>query len=217
VATVRYDNGQTDYEEIASSVTHGVGALLAAAGTAALVVVAARHGGAVDIVSSAVYGASLTALFTVSCLYHAVSDPNAKALLQLLDHCSIFLLILGSYTPLCFTVVKGGLGWALWGANAACAAVGIAFNLSDMHRWFKLSMTLYVAMGWMVVVAARPIVPLLRDANGLLLVLGGGLCYTAGCVFFTTRRPAFVHAIWHVFVLAGAMMHYIFMLLFIIG
>lgn len=202
---------QTLGEEIANSVSHGVGSLLGVAGLVILVVRAAMVGTAIDVVSMSLYGASLVILYTFSTLYHSITHTTAKKVLQVFDHCSIFLLILGSYIPISLCLIGGALGWVLFGINAACAIIGIVFNSIDLERWKKLSMVLYICMGWSVIMSIKPIVETVPPA-GLAFLVGGGVMYTLGIIFYKNKKLKYMHFIWHLFVLAGSILHFFFML-----
>jgi hemolysin III len=204
VTTARYSFG----EEVANSVTHGVGWLLSVGGLATLVTFAAITGGALRIVSCAVFGATLVLLYAASTLYHAIPSERAKHIFRVLDHSSIFLLIAGTYTPLCLVAVGGGWGWSLFGSIWFLALVGVLLNTIAHNRWRWLSIVLYVAMGWLVVIAIRPLVASV-STGVLVLIVGGGLAYTLGLAFYGWRRLPYGHAVWHVFVLAGSVLHYL--------
>ena len=207
-AKPRKVNDQSVGEEIGNAVTHGVGAALAIAGMVCMIVRAATKGTTIDIVSSAIYGSTLFILFMNSTLYHSITNFNVKKVLRVFDHCSIFLLILGSYTPLTLSLIGGARGWLLFGLNAACALTGITLNAIDLKKWKMLSLGLYVIMGWSVVLFGKTVIDLV-DVRGLLLLILGGVFYTTGIVFYVVHKKYF-HFIWHFFVLAGAIAHYFF-------
>ncbi len=194
-------------EEILNAISHGVGALLAVAGLVLLVVRAAKYGGAINVVSVAIFGASMIVLYLVSCLYHALAESKGKRVFQVLDHCSIFFLILGTYIPLCLVNIGGVLGWTVFGVNAACAVVGIVLNAVNMKRWKKLSMVLYVVMGWMCLIALPSIYRSLPTMGFVFLVLGG-VCYTVGILFYRQKEKLYRHGVWHFFVLAGTVFQF---------
>jgi hemolysin III len=195
-------------EEVANSVTHGVGWLLSICGLAILVTFAAITGGALRVVSCAVFGATLVTLYAASTLYHALPSERAKHVFRVLDHSAIFLLIAGTYTPLTLVAVGGPWGWSLFGAVWALAVVGVLLNTIANGRWRWLSLTLYVSMGWLVVFAIRPLVAAV-STGVLVLIVAGGLAYTLGLVFYGWRRLPYGHAVWHLFVLAGSVLHYL--------
>ena len=204
---------QTRAEEIANSVSHGVGVALALAATPILIVGAAHRGGAGPIVGAAVFGASMILLYLASTLYHAFPKGRGKSFLQKMDHSAIFLLIAGTYTPFTLGVLGGPWGWSLFGVVWGIATVGIILKVMAGVRYKRLSAAMYVAMGWMVLIAIHPLwtgVP----AWGLALLLAGGLAYTLGVVFYLAHTIPFGHLIWHVFVLAGTTCHFFAVLWF---
>ena len=194
-------------EEIVNAITHGVGALLAIAGLVLLVVKAARFGTAIHVVSVTLFGSAMILLYLCSCLYHALAECKGKRVFQVLDHCTIFLLILGTYIPICLVNIGGALGWTLLGLNTACAVVGIVLTAVNMKRWKKVSMVLYVTMGWMCLIALPAIYRGL-DPMGFSFLVLGGLCYTVGILFYRQKEKLYRHAVWHVFVLAGTIFQF---------
>ena len=194
-------------EEIANSVTHGVGFLLGVAALSVMVVFAAIHGTAWHIVSCAVYGTTLTLLFAASTLYHSLPWPRTKAILKIIDHSAIYFLIAGTYTPFLLVPLRGPLGWSLFGVIWGLALGGVGFKIFFAGRFKVLSTLIYVGLGWMVVIAIRPLYQTL-PLGGLLWLVAGGLFSTLGTVFYLKRRIPFNHAIWHAFVLAGSLCHF---------
>jgi hemolysin III len=194
-----------------NSITHLVGAVLALVGLIVLVVQAALHGGALRIVSASVYGASLLILYTSSTLYHSVKGAAKRAFRQL-DHVAIYLLIAGTYTPFTLVVLGGRLGWWLFGAVWTLAVVGVLQEFRKAKGQRILSLVIYLGMGWVGILAFRPLAGALGTA-GLVGLFGGGLFYTAGVAFYALDRkiPAF-HGVWHLFVLAGSLAHYLVIL-----
>lgn len=192
-------------EEIANSVTHGLGALASVA-VLPFLVVAALPGGVPSVVGSAVFGASLVLLYTTSTLYHALARNRAKKVFRVIDHSAIFVLIAGTYTPFTLGLLRGAWGWSLFGVVWGLGAAGIALTASLGIRFPKASTAVYIAMGWLIVVAFKPLMAHLPPA-GLAWLAAGGLSYTGGAVFYGWRRPRFQHAIWHLFVLAGSFCH----------
>ncbi|MDT8436743.1 MAG: hemolysin III family protein [Gemmatimonadota bacterium] len=197
---------QSRREEIANSVTHGVGAAASLAVGTGLVTLAALRGDALHVVGAAVFAASLVVLYTLSTLYHAIPAPRIKRRLKVADHCAIYGLIAGSYTAFLLGGVRSGAGWALLATAWGLAAAGIVFKLFFTGRFPRLSTALYVAMGWMVVLAAKPVSDAL-PGSVLAWMAAGGLAYTAGVGFYASRRIPFAHAIWHLFVMAGSTLH----------
>jgi hemolysin III len=194
-------------EELANTLTHGVGAVLSAVGLAVLALVASRRGPAAVLVGCVVFGAALVVLYTASTLYHAVSHPRAKGVLRAVDHSAIFLLIAGTYTPFTLVSLRGPWGWSLFAVVWSLAVAGIALRLALRRRPTALFVALYLAMGWCVVVALRPLVAAVPPA-GVALLVAGGLAYSVGVVFYLWRSLPYHHAIWHAFVLAGSGLHY---------
>lgn len=202
------DRPQTGGEEIANAVSHGLGLLLAIAALPVLVVVAARHGSAVNIVAAIVFAVTMMLLYLVSTLYHAVPEGRFKAFLNRVDHAAIYLFIAGSYTPFALGVLQGRWGWMLFGAVWAMAAAGVAVKLLNLLTHPLWSTGLYVAMGWSALLAAGPLIHAMPLA-GLLWLLGGGLAYTAGAVVFIfDSRAKYLHFTWHLFVLLGTTCHF---------
>lgn len=198
---------QTLGEEIANAVSHGSGAALAAAGTVLLIIKACVYSSAISVVSAALYGASLILLYTFSSLYHSITNGTAKKALRVFDHCSIFLLILGSYIPISLCLIGGALGWTLFGVNTFCAAAGIALTSINLERWKKISMALYVIMGWSVVLSAKTVISSM-EPRGLMLLLAGGIFYTLGIAFYKNKKIKYMHFVWHIFVLCGSILHF---------
>ena len=200
-------------EEIANAVSHGVGALLAIAGTVIAIVMAAIHTSGIGVVSAVLYGASLILLYMFSTLYHSLTNVSAKRVFRIFDHCSIFILILGSYIPICLTLIGGALGWVLFGVNAFCAVLGIVFNSINLDRWSKASLVLYLIMGWSIIFSIKPFLAVV-DKSGLPLLVLGGVAYTLGIIFYKAK-PKYMHFIWHLFVLAGSVLQYFFILFYV--
>jgi len=202
-------------EEIANSITHGVGLLLAIAGLATLVAFAVLRGTAWHIVGCSIFGATLVLSYLTSTLYHSIPSARAKSILRIFDHCAIFLLIAGTYTPLMLVNLRGPWGWSILGVVWGIATLGIVFKVTMLRKWTVVSVVLYVAMGWVVVVATKPLLSAVAPA-GLLLLLLGGLAYTGGVIFYGLRRMPYHHAVWHLFVLAGSVLHFFAVLFYVI-
>lgn len=195
-------------EEIANGVTHGLGLLLSIVGLYALVALTSAYGNAWHVVGCTVYGASLVLLYGVSTLYHGLQNATWKRVLRRVDHIAIFLLIAGTYTPFTLVNLRGPFGWTLFGLVWGLAVLGIVFKLVWGHRLEWLSLALYLTMGWICVIAAKPIIEAI-PTNGLLWLLAGGLCYTAGTIFYALNHSVrYFHAVWHIFVLAGSALHF---------
>jgi hemolysin III len=202
-------------EEIASSVVHGLGALLSIAGVAVLATLAALRGGASHVVGCSVFGGTLVLLYAASTLYHSLPQPRAKAVFRLLDHSAIFLLIAGTYTPFTLVSLRGPWGWSLLAAIWSMAVVGVLLRVVLRPRSTAWFVVLYVVMGWLVIVAAAPLSRALPP-GGLALLVAGGVAYTAGIAFYGWQRLPYHHAIWHGFVLTGSVLHFLAVLWYVI-
>ncbi|MGF6809209.1 hemolysin III [Paraburkholderia sp. Clong3] len=197
------------FGERLNSITHLVGAVLSVVGLATLVTMGALAGDAYKVVSFAVYGAMLFVLYAISTLYHGVSHPRLKAILQKCDHSAIYLLIAGSYTPFTLVTLRGPWGWSLFGVSWGLAALGIVQELTLGRRTRSVSMVLYVLMGWLALVAVHPLVQAL-PAAGTAWLVAGGVIYSAGIYFFINdERIRHGHGIWHLFVLAGSLCQFV--------
>lgn len=201
-------------EEVASSVSHALGIVLAIAGLAVLAAFAALHGGAWRIVSVSIYGTTLILLFTASTLYHAVQSPRVKPVLRLLDHAAIYLLIAGTYTPVTLISLRGPWGWSLFAIVWTLAIIGIALELRHVRNRVVAAL-LYLGMGWVGIIAIKPMIASVEPA-GLWLLLAGGLCYTFGVPFYLWKRLPYNHALWHLFVLAGSVLQFFSILLYVL-
>lgn len=198
---------QTLGEEIANSISHGVGAGLSVAALVLLILRAVSTGsGALGVVSASIYGGSLVLLYLLSCLYHALAKTGARKLFQILDHCSIFILIVGTYTPIALCYIGGITGWIIFGVNAGCMILGIVFNAINMEKWKKASLVLYVIMGWLIVFSIKSILTFPPVALWFLVL--GGVAYTVGIIFYKKKELKFFHFIWHIFVLAGSILQF---------
>ena len=194
-------------EEIVNAITHGIGLLLSIAGFVVLLVLAALRGTAWHIVACSIYGATLICLYAASTLYHAVISPRVKRALRIFDHSAIYLLISGTYTPFLLVSLRGPWGWSLLGVIWGLALAGVLFKFWFVERFAILSTVVYIAMGWLVVIAAKPVITHL-SLTAIIWLLAGGLAYTGGVIFFAAKRIPYSHAIWHLFVLAGSICHY---------
>ncbi|WP_244827074.1 hemolysin III family protein [Caballeronia sp. TF1N1] len=192
-----------------NSISHLIGTVLSIAGLVALVVMGALDGDAYKVVSFAIYGAMLCALYLISTLYHCARSPRLKSILQKCDHSAIYLLIAGSYTPFTLVTLRGPWGWSLFGVSWGLAVLGITQELTLGRRTRSVSMVLYVLMGWLALVAVRPLVTALPPAGTAWLV-AGGVIYSAGIYFFINdERIRHGHGIWHLFVLAGSLCQFV--------
>ncbi len=195
-------------EEIANAVTHGVGALASAAAGAVLVTLAIQSGTRMQMISAFVFCLSMLLLYTASTLYHAIPSAAAKRRLKVFDHCAIYTLIAGTYTPFALIGLRGAVGWWLFGVAWGLAAVGVTFKLFFTGRYKLFSTLVYIGMGWMALFAIQPMIVKI-PLSALLWLLGGGVAYTAGTVFYHNERLRYSHAVWHLFVLAGSACHFI--------
>ncbi len=195
-------------EEIANSISHGLGALAAAIASPFLIASAVRYGDCARVVGASVFAATTLVLYTTSTLYHSLTMGRAKRVFQILDHCAVFLLIAGTYTPFTLGVLRGAWGWTLLGIVWSVAIAGIVFKAAWGVRYPVLSTLMYLGMGWLVVVAAKPLVQSM-PMPGLLWLVAGGLAYTVGVGFYAAQRVRYAHFIWHLFVLAGTACHFV--------
>ena len=207
-AIARYTFG----EELANSLTHGFGLLLSVAGLCGLMVVA---GGMREIASCLVYGITLILVYATSTLYHSARRPDTKQFLRMLDHVAIFLLIAGTYTPFVLIALRGAWGWSLFGIVWTIALLGTVCELTSLRRFRRVMIALYIGMGWVGLVALKPLVSAL-PVPGLWLLFGGGVSYTAGVVFYRWHGLRYHHAIWHLFVLGGSVLQYLAVLFYVL-
>lgn len=208
---------QTTYhlgDILANAITHGIGAALAIAG-AAYLIVASTHGTAWQIVSCSVFAATLVLVYICSTLYHSLVRTRARHVFHILDHSSIYLLIAGTYTPFCLVTLRGPWGWTLFGVEWGLAIAGVVFKSFAIDRFELASALVYLAQGWFIVVAVVPLVHSL-GWHGLAWLGAGGLAYTLGIVFFALDRLRYFHALWHLFVLAGSVAHYFAILFYVV-
>lgn len=194
-------------EEIANSISHGLALVLAVAALPVLVLSAAKIGNTRFTIGVVVFGVTIVFLYLASTLYHSLTHERAKQFFRKVDHCAIFLLIAGSYTPFTLGVLRGPWGWTLLVIVWSLAVAGIAMKLVAGHRHLWLSIVLYLVMGWLAVVAVKPILTLV-PLPGILLILAGGIAYSGGLAFFAAQRLRYNHFIWHLFVMAGTICHY---------
>jgi len=197
----------TPREELANALTHALGIVLSIAGLVALLVVAHAHGNAWHVTSAAIFGASLVLLYTTSTLYHSVPGVERKVLLRKFDHAAIFLLIAGTYTPFLLVSLRGPLGWSFFGVIWGLAVLGIALKFWFAGRFKVVSTLIYLAMGWLVLLAVKPMLVAV-GSDGFQLLVAGGFCYTLGSGFYLWKRLPYHHAVWHLFVLAGSICHW---------
>jgi hemolysin III len=200
-------NYYSNREEIANSLTHGAGAVLSLLGLVVLLVRASQDGSTWHVVSFAIYGVSLFLLYLASTLYHSIPVLEWKQVLKKLDHSAIFLLIAGTYTPFLLNNLRGPWGWSLFGVIWGLTILGLVIKLGFIDKLEKASLVLYLAMGWLVVVAVRQLLSRVEPTSLILLAIGG-VCYTVGVIFYLWRRLPYNHTIWHLFVLGGSITHY---------
>ncbi len=202
-------------EEIAHAVSHGVGIVASIVGLAVLVGFSVLHGDHWHVVASGIFGGTLIILYTASTLYHSVTHPEAKHVLRIIDHSSIYLLIAGTYTPFLLITFRETFGLPLFVGIWVLAFAGVAFKIFATGKFEKLSAAIYLAMGWIVLLVIKPFLELV-PTGGIWLTVLGGVAYTGGVVFFLWDRLPYNHAIWHGFVLLGSILHYFAVLFFVI-
>lgn len=202
-------------EEIFSSVSHGVGACLSIAGTVVLLVFSVIYGNALAVVSSSIYGASLIILYTMSTLYHSFTNEKIKHFFQIMDHNTIFLLIAGTYTPITLYILGGVTGWVLFSIVWVASIIGITLNSINMEKAKIPSLICYIATGWVIIFAIKPLIAKVPFLSALFLVLGG-VIYTVGIVFYVIKKVKYFHPIWHIFTILGSAFHYFSILIAII-
>lgn len=202
-------------EEVANSVTHGIGLVLAIAGLAVLTSFASRFGDVWHLVSCVVFSITLIIQYTFSTLYHSIQLPKTKHVMRILDHSAIFFLIAGTYTPFMLVNLRGAWGWTLFGVIWTLAILGVLFQVTLLRKWKRLSLIIYISMGWAIIVAFRPMLNNV-DTGGLVLLLLGGLAYTSGVFFYVWKNLPYQHAIWHGFVLLGSILHFFAILFYVV-
>jgi len=195
-------------EETANTITHGIGLALGIARLVLLVVASVRHGDAWHVTSSAIFGGTLVLLYTTSTLYHAFQGERVKRLLRKFDHAAIFLLIAGTYTPFVLVPLRGPWGWSLFGVVWGLAVLGVVLKFRFAGRFRLVSTLLYLGLGWLVLIAFKPLVAALPRA-GLVWLIAGGVCYSLGTIFYLWKKLPYHHAVWHLWVLAGSICHWI--------
>lgn len=202
-------------QELANSLTHGLGTILSIAGPFILVVLSGMQGDAWRIVSFSIYGTSLVLLYTASTLYHSFQSARVKHIFKIMDHSAIYLLIAGTYTPFTLVLLRGGWGWSLFGVIWGLAFTGILFKIFFVNRFNVLSTIIYLLMGWLIIIAFQPLIDHV-PSGGLYWLLAGGIAYSAGTVFYVWEKLPFHHAIWHLFVLAGSLCHFFAVLFYVL-
>jgi hemolysin III len=201
-------------EEIANSITHGIGAALSIAAMVLLIVLASQCGDPWRIVSFSIYGATLFLLYLASTLYHSFTGVRVKNFFRLMDHSSIFLLIAGTYTPVTLIAMRGPWGWTLFSLIWMMAVGGIIFETLFIGKYKGISLGIYIAMGWLAMIAIKPMLEMLPDGMMKWVVMGG-LSYTLGIIFYAWKKMPYHHAVWHLFVLGGSILHFFGMLFYL--
>lgn len=201
-------------EEFANSLTHGLGALFAIGGWVYMLNLTSSSGSALQVLSAAIYGLTLVVMFLSSTIYHTVQHTASRAVLRQVDHLAILYLIAGTYTPFTLITLSGVWGWSIFGVVWGLTILGTALQLSPARHVKALMVTLYLLMGWVVMVAIKPLIDSI-NVVGLILLVAGGVAYSSGVFFYVNTNIRYNHAIWHLFVLAGALLHYFTILLFV--
>ncbi|MCQ6275157.1 hemolysin III family protein [Bacillus sp. V3B] len=201
-------------EEIANSITHGIGFLLSMPALVLLVVFAVQSGDPWRIVSFTIFGVTMILLYLSSTLLHSIQHPKVKYFFEILDHSAIYLLIAGTYTPFVLIPLRGGLGWTLFGIIWGLAILGVVFKFFFVKKFIILSTILYVIMGWLIVIGIKPLYEFLGN-YGFSLLLIGGILYTVGSIFYMLQKTPYFHAVWHIFVLAGSSSIYFCILFYV--
>ena len=209
----------TRAEERFNMISHIVGGGMGIAATVLCVIVAALEGNVYGVVSGAIFGGSMVALYTISSVYHGLHSGTGKKVMQILDHCTIYFLIAGTYTPFCLCTIRQhnpALGWGTFGFVWALGLVGIVLNAIDLKRFQKVSMVLYLGMGWCIILTGKLIVQLL-GGTGFALLVGGGVAYTVGAVFYGLgHKKRYIHSVFHLFCLVGSALHILCILFYVI-
>lgn len=202
-------------EEISHAISHGIGAILSLAGLPILIVMAVMHGTAWHVVSFTIYGVSMLVLYMSSTLVHSFPPGRVKHLFEIFDHSAIYVFIAGTYTPYLLTVLRGPLGWSMFGIMWGLTVLGIVFKVFFVQRFLYLSTLLYVLMGWLIIFAWKPLTAVYPDGGIALLVIGG-ILYSIGAIFYVWRGFYYHHFVWHLFVLAGSIFHYFAILIYLL-
>lgn len=206
---------QTPREELANSLSHGFGLIMSLIGLVNLVVQATLYGSPKALVSVNVFSGSMIFLYAASTVYHAVTAPRLKHICRIVDHSTIYVLIAGSYTPVCLMILPPAWGWTLFGINWGLALFGVVFKLFFTGKFDKLSTAVYIGMGWLAVVAMKPIWDNM-PAGGIALMFAGGASYTLGVIFYRWEKLPFHHTVWHMFVVGGTACHFMMVALYCI-
>ena len=215
MAWLKESKQQTKAEEIGNATTHALGALLSVAALTILIIYSLNQSNELKFISSIVFGCTLLLMYLSSTIYHSLRDPKLKHYFRIIDHASIYLFIAGSYTPFMLVTLNGAWGWTIFFIIWALAIGGDIFKLFFVHRFEILSTAIYLVMGWLAIVAAKPIY-LSLPPGGLFCLVAGGLCYTVGVIFYAWERLKFSHMLWHLFVLAGSIFHFFAVLMYVV-
>lgn len=203
-------------EELMSAISHGIGSLLSIAALVLCVVFSAMHHNVYAVVSSVIYGSMSIILYTMSTLYHSFKINNAKRVFRIIDHCSIFLLIAGTYTPFALVALPKALGWTIFGINWGCAIIGIVLNCIDLKKFKKVSMVLYLLMGWLIIFSFDELLASI-DRAGIYLMFAAGSLYTIGAIFYGIgKKRKYMHSVFHMFVLAASVLFFFSIFLYVI-
>lgn len=202
-------------EEIFNSTSHGIGMLISLASLILMILVSISHRSGIGTLASIVFGLTLLLLYTSSTLYHALTNEKAKKVFKILDHCTIYLLIAGTYTPYALITIGGNRGLLIFVIIWISALLGILLNAINLERWKILSIILYLAMGWAIVLYLPQLIGAL-STGGLALLIAGGLAYTLGVIFYVIKKVPYFHSVWHLFVLAGSVCHILSVMLFVL-
>lgn len=212
---IKQDKIQSRVEELGNATTHAMGAILSLVAIVLFVVFARHQDDSFKLISSLIFGTTLFLMYSSSTIYHYLSEPKLKQWFRIVDHACIYLLIAGSYTPFMLVTIRGPWGWTLLTIIWSLAVLGVIFKLFFVNHFSGLSTAIYLFMGWLAVVAIKPICQNLSH-EGLMFVVAGGLCYTIGVVFYLWKRLKFSHTLWHLFVLAGSICHFLAVLLYVV-
>lgn len=203
-------------EELLNAISHGLGVLFAITALVLTVVFSTLHDNPYAVVASSIYGASLILLYTASTIYHSLKPSNARRVFRILDHDSIFILIAGTYTPYALVSLNGWIGWTLFGIIWGCAIIGITLKSIDLQKYKKVSTMFYLIMGWAIIFAIKPLINAV-PVKGVYLLVGGGIVYTIGSIFFALgHNKKYMHSIFHIFVLAASILHFFSILLYVV-
>nr|WP_231588274.1 hemolysin III family protein [Marinitoga sp. 1197] len=206
----------TKGEEIANSITHGIGAILSLVALVILIIFSSINGTFLQTISVTIYGISLFLLYLASTLYHSIQHKKTKQILEIIDHSSIYLLIAGTYTPFTLVTLNGKIGWSIFIIVWILALIGIILKPFFVKKFRIISTLLYIGMGWMIIFAIKPLISSL-PLGGIIWLVMGGLLYTVGAIFYIWRKLPYSHMIWHLFVLGGSISHFIAVFFYVLN